>query len=399
MPVLKSDNIYTEEGKRSAYLKIENGRIVDILSTYNGEYVDYSDKIIIPGIIDVHNHGYGGWSVTDKANVDIIKGYAKVLPSIGVTAILPTAAESAFEAVADCMDSDYEGAEILGIHSEGPFWARGGENTVGAVYPKPDVARTKELIAKAKGKMKVMAIAPELEGAEEVIKVLQNAGIKVAACHTAATYEQIKQVNERYPLDIVTHLGNGMQGMHHRNVGALGAFMLADNLYYELIADLNHICKEMIRIFFKLQPYDRFCLISDSSFLAGLPQGMYLRYGREMYIDEKGLVLNSDGRICGSGKYVLYDMKQLVKEVGVDMHDVVKMASLIPARYLNIAADYGSIRLHKYADLVVIDRDFNCLYTYVKGKLVYDHECDTAEQLFNKEAMKFRLGSEKKFSK
>ena len=394
MLVLKSNNIYTEEGKLSGFIQIENDRIYDIVKEYNGEYVDYSDKIIIPGIIDVHNHGFGGYSMTDPATIDDVKGYAKALTSIGVTTVLPTAKEDAFEAVADCMDEKYTGARILGIHSEGPFWARGGEKTIGAVYPLPDIEETKRLIKRAKNRMKVMAIAPELPLADEVIKLLHRENIKVAACHTKGNYEQITRVNETCQYDIVTHLGNGMQGLHHRDVGALGAFLLADNVYYEIITDLNHICKEMLRIFFKLQPYDKFVLISDSNFMAGLPVGTYMRYGREMYSNEKGLILNSDGRICGSGKWVLHNMKQLVNEVGVDMYNVVRMSSLNPARYLNVDNDLGSIKIHKKADLAVIDDDFNCLYTYIDGQLVYDHNVDTKDKIFNAEAMKKKVSDE-----
>lgn len=387
----KSKHIYTEGGVVDGYLTIEDGRIAGVGSRWAGPYEDLGDLWVCPGIIDVHNHGFGGWSMTDPCKDKDIRGYVKALTSVGVTGILPTAKEEAFEAVVRVMDQEYEGARIYGIHSEGPFWARGGENTVGETWPRPSVEETKRLVEKAGGRMTVMAIAPELPGAYDVIRYLHSQNIKVACCHTAALSEEIFAAAREVGLDIATHLGNGMRGIHHRNVGALGALLLMDDMWYEVITDLNHICADMLKIMFRLKPYDRFCLISDSNFIAGLLSGTYMRYGREMRADEKGLILNSDGRICGSGRWVLSNMGQLVNHVGVPMEEAVKMASLNPARYLGIDGETGSISEGKRADLMVIDSDFVCRRTYVDGRQVYDRETDTPERIFNPDAMARRV--------
>lgn len=390
--IIKSNHIFTESRERSGYLVIEDGKIKDILETYEGTVdYDYSDKRVIPGIIDIHNHGFGGWSMTDDASEDIVRGYVKALTTIGVTTCLPTAKEGAFEAIADVMNGEYTGARIEGIHSEGPFWARGGENTIGMTWPLPDVEETKRLVTKAKGVMKMMAIAPELPGAYDVIDYLHSENIKVACCHTKAKAEDIRKANDQVGLDIATHLGNGMQGIHHRNVGALGGLLLEDNLMYEVITDLNHICADMLKLMFRIQPYEKFCLISDSNFIAGLPVGTYIRYGREMYADEKGLILNSDGRICGSGKWVLSNMEKLENVVGVAFDEIVKMASLNPARFLHIEDKTGSIKKGKDADVVVIDDNYNCLLTLVKGQVCYDASKDNQHDYFNHEALKLKV--------
>ena len=390
--IIKSNHIFTESRERSGYLVIEDGKIKDILETYEGTVdYDYSDKRVIPGIIDIHNHGFGGWSMTDDASEDIVRGYVKALTTIGVTTCLPTAKEGAFEAIADVMNGEYTGARIEGIHSEGPFWARGGENTIGMTWPLPDVEETKRLVTKAKGAMKMMAIAPELPGAYDVIDYLHSENIKVACCHTKAKAEDIRKANDQVGLDIATHLGNGMQGIHHRNVGALGGLLLEDNLMYEVITDLNHICADMLKLMFRIQPYEKFCLISDSNFIAGLPVGTYIRYGREMYADEKGLILNSDGRICGSGKWVLSNMEKLENVVGVAFDEIVKMASLNPARFLHIEDKTGSIKKGKDADVVVIDDNYNCLLTLVKGQVCYDASKDNQHNYFNHEALKLKV--------
>ena len=142
---------------------------------------------------------------------------------------------------------------------------------------------------------------------------------------------------------------------------------------------------------FRLQPYEKFCLISDSNYIAGLPAGTYMRYGRKMFADEKGLILNSDGRICGSGKWVLYNIGQLVNHVGVPLEAALRMASINPARFLGIQEKTGSIRSGKRADLMFVDEQFVCHRTYVGGKIVFDRPTDTGERIFNPEAMKRRV--------
>lgn len=388
---LKSNHILTEQGFQAGYLTVEDGKIVSVSSLCQGGYEDLGDLSVYPGIIDIHNHGFGGWSMTDPCEEKDIRGYAKALTTVGITGVLPTAKEAAFEAIASVMDQEYEGARVLGIHSEGPFWARGGENTVGESWPAPSVKETERLVKLAKGKMAVMALAPEVPGAYEVIRYLHEHKIRVACCHTKAKAQDIYDAHQKAGLDIATHLGNGMQGIHHRDVGALGALLLLDDIRYEVITDLNHICPDMLRIMFRLQPYDKFCLISDSNFIAGLPAGVYMRYGREMYANEKGLILNSDGRICGSGKWVLHNIGQLVKYVGVPEEEAVKMASINPAAYLGIDHITGSIRPGKKADLAVVDASFTCRRTYVGGELVFDREKTPQEALFNPEAMKRRV--------
>lgn len=388
---LKSDHIFTEEGFLAGYITFENGRITGISKEHDGPYEDVKDLYILPGIIDIHNHGFGGWSMTDPCEEEDILGFAKAAASIGLTGVLPTAKEEAFEAIARVMDTEYEGARIYGIHSEGPFWARGGENTKGESWPAPSVEETERLVKKAGGKMVMMAIAPELPGAYDVIRYLHAQNIKVACCHTAAYSEQIFDAYEKAGFEIATHLGNGMRGIHHRNVGTLGSLLLLDDIWYEVITDLNHICADMLKLMFRIQPYEKFILISDSNFAAGLPCGTYLRYGQERTMDEKGLILNADGRICGSGRWVLSNMEKLVNVVGVPLEDTIRMASIRPARFLGIDKETGSLKPGKRADMILIDSGFCCHKTYVNGKLVYDREVDTPERIFNPEAMKRKI--------
>ncbi|TXT16290.1 MAG: N-acetylglucosamine-6-phosphate deacetylase [Erysipelotrichaceae bacterium] len=389
---LKSSQIMTPRGFIDGYLIIEDGKIARLSSLCNEPFEsvkDLGNHKILPGIIDIHNHGYGGWSMTDPATINDVKGYLKALTSIGVTGILPTAREEAFEAIADTMDLENDGARIFGIHSEGPFWARGGENSVDEHYPLPSIEETHRYLTKAKGKIVLMAIAPELPKAYDVISYLHDQHVLVSLCHTAAYAKDIYQALDEVGIDLVTHTGNGMRGIHHRDVGVLGAALLSEGLTYEIITDLNHICTDMLKIMFKLQPYEKFVLISDSNYMAGLPTGRYMRYGRAMNSHETGLIKDDHGRIMGSGKFVLFNMKQLVEKVGVNLVEVSKMASLNPAHFLKIDSFTGTLEVGKDADFMVINDEFECQLTYVKGKLVFDTE--TTKDFLNLEALSRRI--------
>lgn len=390
-----SSRILLPDGFVSGGLEVEDGIIKNIhvgkecKFCEEAEVTDYGDNRVIPGIIDIHNHGFGGWSMTDPATKDDVKGFVKAVASIGVTGVLPTANESAFEAVADCMDDTYVGAKIWGIHSEGPFWARGGENTVGETWPLPSVPETERLVEKAKNKMVLMALAPEQPGAYDVIRYLHKKGIKVSCAHTKAHSEEIQDAYSQVGFESVTHLCNGMRGIHHRDAGTLGAVLLLDGLKYELITDLNHVCADMIKLLFKIQPYTKFMLISDSNYIAGLPTGKYIRYNKLVIADEKGLIKDLHGRICGSGKYVLYNMGQLVNKVGVPFEEVSKMASKNPAVYLGIDNETGTLETGKRADITVVDDAYQCLATYVGGDLVFEQQ--EKESVLNKKALANRI--------
>ncbi len=392
MLTLKSTHIMTPTGFIDGYLTMDKGKILGLSPSCNEpleSIKDLGNLKILPGIIDIHNHGYGGWSMTDPATIKDIKGFVKALTSIGVTGVLPTAREEAFEAIAECMGQQNDGARIFGIHSEGPFWARGGENAVAELYPLPSIEETQRYLTKAKNKIVLMAIAPELPKAYDVIRYLHDHKVLVSLCHTAGYAKDIYQVLDEVGIDLVTHTGNGMRGIHHRDVGVLGAVLLSEGLTYEIITDLNHVCSDMLKMMFKLQPYEKFILISDSNYMAGLPFGRYMRYGRVMNSYPNGLIKEDHGRIMGSGKYVLYNMQQLVEKVGVSLIETSKMASLNPARFLKIDQETGSIEIGKDADLMIIDDEYQCHLTYVKGKLVFDLK--TSKDYLNLEALNRRI--------
>ena len=377
--LLKSTRIYTEDGLVKGAIEIADGRVLRIikddssLESLDDKIIDYGDNRVIPGIIDLHNHGFGGCSCFTRNKVEI-KAIAKALVTVGVTGFQPTTGndEQGLECIGSVMDEEYRGARILGIHMEGPFMS---SQMPGAFKKeeiiKPSVEKMSSYWQASKGKITYMTLAPEVPGAFAVMKYLQAKGIIIGAGHTNANSQEMKEAIQR-GVQISIHTGNAMRGMHQRDVGTLGAVLLDDNIYCELIADFFHICPDMIRIMFRIKDKGRFVLVSDSSQLSGVKPGKYEMLGQEVFVEESGLVHLADGKICGSSKYVLFGIQNLVENLGLRLEEVLRMSSLNPAALLKIDNQKGSIKPGKDADIVVIDDKYKVIATYVEGQKAYE---------------------------
>ncbi len=368
-------------------LIVEDGKFGDIVKNDpadNKTVIDYSSYTIIPGIIDIHNHGIMGYSAT-CSRMDELHGYTKGLAGTGVTGVLATTQElDSMSMVADFIHNEKNnGAEILGIQAEGPYRA---EKYMGAskgfVWEKPSLEYTKRMWDAAKGELKYMSISTELDNLDESIEFLKEKNVVLACGHTGCRYEEMRQGIAK-GIKSASHFGNSMRPIHQRDAGTWGALLLDPNVYLELNADHVHVCKETIDIFFRIKNLDRFILISDSSELAGLPKGRYFARGRERNIGADGSVYLDDGTISGGGKSVLCGIKNLVDIHGLPLETVLNLSSKNPAELFNIYDHKGSIKSGKDADFVIIDGDFNVIATYVGGVKVYDSS--NAQPLYNKD--------------
>ncbi|MBO7677959.1 MAG: amidohydrolase family protein, partial [Erysipelotrichaceae bacterium] len=355
--------------------------------------LDYEDYVIIPGIFDTHNHGYLGW---DPGNVEegaaAVRGYAKAVGSVAVTSVFPTVdnEEKAFLNVVKVIEEDPIGARILGIHSEGPYLNRVGEKGVDTGHPDIDLDHIQEMIDDAKGYLRLVALAPELPGSKEAIRLLNKNGVRAAFAHSNDTYEEAMEAFKD-GISVITHTANVMSGIHHRNMGGLGAALLNDKVYNELICDGLHVRNEMIDIIFRIKndAFNKILMISDNSHLGGLKPGRYEGVFGPCNITDEGFCLTDTGRLAGSAKPVLYGMKNLVMNMHMPLEKVCVMASLNPCKVYGFADKKGSLRIGKDADFAVIDKDFNCLYTYREGKKIYDHTVDT--DIYDHEVDKQRI--------
>ncbi len=386
--MLRGNKIHTTNGVIRGAILIEENRIKEIITeneqieNFTGDIIDVENNSIIPGLIDIHIHGAGGWGVTG-GTVEEIRGLAKYLASKGVTSFQPTIGGNTLKIIKESVNNirtviedGYEGARILGIHMEGPFLNPEKKGAFKEEYLlKPSVELMKEFLQIGNGHIIHVSLAPELEGAEEVIKYLFRNSILVSGAHTNANIIQTKNGID-WGIRLSNHTGNAQRSIHHREPGALGGYLLDDRVDCELICDLYHIHPEMVRLIIKIKSIDKICLISDSIEAAGINPGEYNYLGRKALVDENGWSKLPDGTISGSTKDIMYGFKNLVKTLGFTMEEAIKMACTNPARLSNVLEIKGSIEVNKDADLVVIDDEYNVLYTFVEGKLEYEKYCN-----------------------
>jgi N-acetylglucosamine-6-phosphate deacetylase len=280
-----------EEVKRGC-LTVKDGIIEQICEgpeaiDFSGmsEMYDLDGSLLIPGFIDIHNHGAGGYSVMDACeDISVYEKLCAVYPSFGVTSFLGATLtdeipriKGALLNAADYIDHDNAtGAELLGIYLEGPYINPskcGGQNP--EYVRSIDLKEIADLIDISGNNIKVFTLAPELEGAMEAIEYLKRHGITVSAGHSEAGYDTMREAANK-GLSHITHLFNGMPPMHHREPGIVGAGLMMDELSIELICDGLHIHRDLISHIFKSKPQDKTVLVSDSVKPAGCPDGEYM---------------------------------------------------------------------------------------------------------------------------
>lgn len=335
------------------------------------------NAIVLPGFIDEHIHGAFGADAMD-ASADALGRIATAVAAEGTVRFLATTMTQSKSAIIAAVKSVAEynkaqnpsGAAVEGVHLEGPFISPAH---VGAQPPewvrKPDTELFDEINAASGNLVKMVTLAPEQSGAEELITHLKKLGITVSLGHTAASFEQIMRAKE-CGATCITHLFNAQSGVHHRAIGTVGAALVCDGLYTEIIADCIHVSVPAIKLALKCKPCDRIILITDAMRAKGLPDGESELGGQKVFVKE-GQARLSDGVLAGSVLKMNEAIRNMVKRADVPFTAAVDFATINPAKNLGIAGDTGSIEAGKCADLTVIDRDFNVLYTVRGGNVIY----------------------------
>ncbi|MCI9403002.1 MAG: amidohydrolase family protein [Oscillospiraceae bacterium] len=381
---VQSTRIYMEDGCKAGVLTIENGKITAFTPGTDPEAVDYGDKRIIPGIFDTHNHATCGFNPgedfgTLEERKALVKGYLKALASQGTVNVFPTVTPvDAIAAVAAVHDEGpQDGANILGIHSEGPWLSRVGEKGIRTGWPEVSVETAKAMVEAGHGLLRLVALAPEIPGIEPVMEYFLSQGVDLAAAHSDNNYVQATAAYDK-GVSVATHTGNVMTGLHHRDVGGLGAALLHEGVECEVICDGLHICNEMLKLYFRMKSTDRFMMISDLTVCSGGPVGRYKSDSPEgdMNLTPEGFLMSDAGRLRGSSQPVLYDIGNLVEKVGVPMETVLKMACLNPCKKYGFADRKGTLAVGKDADFAVITDDYKAQATYSEGRKVYDRDVD-----------------------
>jgi len=349
-------------------LAVENG-IIAGFENDNNDVFDAKGLFVLPGMIDTHIHGFYGEEFA-KADGGFDEAQ-QILASQGVTGFAATIRCMPFDDMlaaarnaAAHLGAPAKGAKVLGIHSEGPFVSA---ERAGAMYPPAvscDIDTVSRLIDAGNGALKLMTIAPERENAAEVIAYAESRGLHCSMGHTDATYD-IAEAAVEAGARRATHVFNAMRPLYHRETGILGASLTDDRVCCEMIADFVHLDPAAVKLVYRAKGAERITLISDAGMMSGLPNGEYVVGGHTRIVKD-GLCLNTEGRIAGSC-YSMLKGAQNLRSLGVPLEEIAVMASLNPAKALDVSDRVGSIAVGKCADLIVVDDDFRIHAVFVNG--------------------------------
>lgn len=340
------------------------------------EIIEAGDGWICPGFVDMHMHGIEGHDTMD-GTPESLQSISRALTRFGVTAFLATTMtapyaqlETVLQNIARNSRAGLPGAEVAGIHLEGPWINpryKGAQKEENIALPKlEEVRRLYEL---ADGLIKVVTIAPEQPEALEAIAWLKERGVVVSAGHTGATFAQAADAVDA-GVRHFTHCFNAMTGLHHREPGVVGAAMYYEQLSTELIADGIHVHPAVMKILYRVKSAGKLALVSDSMRAAALGDGSYDLGGQEVHVHGAEAKL-ADGTLAGSILTLNRAVGNMVTLSGVPVPEAVEMASLTPATILGIADRKGRLAAGFDADIVVLGKDFTVQSTFVAGKEVY----------------------------
>ncbi len=385
--IFENGHIVLPDGvKKDARLITEGERILEPAfrsELPEGEVIDLRGGWLLPGFIDFHLHGGGGADFMD-GSVEAFQKACMTHCAHGTTALCPTTVacsnEELFSLFDVCRQAKDTGADILGLHMEGPYIS---QEFKGAQTPQfvrsPDAREVDEILERADGLIVRWSSAPELPGMKEMTKKLRKQGILCAVAHSAAICEEVQEAFG-WGFTHITHMYSSCTTVRKRNqrvhAGVIEAAYLLDDMTVELIGDGRHVPKELMQVVVKLKGPDKVALITDSMRAAGSDvTESFLGNpadGNRVIIEDGVAKLPDRSFYAGSIATTDHVFRNAVVEYGFPPEIVSQMMSLTPARILGRDQEMGSLAAGKRADLVVMDRDFRVQKVYVRGKKVFD---------------------------
>ncbi|MES2996179.1 MAG: N-acetylglucosamine-6-phosphate deacetylase [Verrucomicrobiota bacterium] len=356
-------------------LVIENGRIREVVSGREvpeaDETIDAGGRYVMPGFFDIHCHGADRKDVCDNS-VESLRHIAKTKLKEGVTTWLPTTLtqpqEKLEEIAGKCAEymANQEFCRTPGLHVEGPFINvknAGAQNPQFVRPPNFDELRRIHEIASAL----IVSIAPDVEGANEVIAKAAELGIRSSAAHTSATAAQVRD-SIAAGLTHLTHFCNQMTPVHHREIGCVGMGLTDERLMLEVICDKIHLAPEMLKLGFQLVGIDRLMMITDSMAASWMTAGEVSLGGLPVIVKDGKAVLKEGGALAGSALKFNDGVKNIVEITGLPLHQIVKATSWNQAQSLGLDG-FGKIEPGFHADLAILDKDFSVWKTLVGGEV------------------------------
>lgn len=366
------------ETLEGAVLHIEGGRIgavapQEALPIPPGALVvDFPDLCAVPGFLDLQvNGGFGCDFTEDPACIPAV---ARRLPAFGVTAFLPTIVSSPPEVVRKAVEvvqalpPEPAGARVLGLHLEGPFL---NPQQAGAHNPAHFRAPSLEALANLGPlqPVRLFTLAPELPGADEVIRDLRRQGIVVAAGHTMATYDEALHALD-LGVALGTHLFSAMRPLHHREPGIVGALLTDPRATVSLIPDGVHMHPAVVRLVWQAKGPEKVCAVTDAMAALGMPPGRYRLGDMDVLVDERSARVPS-GLLAGSILTLDQGVRNLRAFTGCALAEALRTVTLNPARLLGLEGRLGRIAPGVLADLVLLDPDLQVAATLVEGQVAY----------------------------
>lgn len=346
--------------------------------------IDNQDRLVVPGFIDVHIHGAAGHDLME-ATGEAVSAVAAYLARHGTTSFVATTVTASLDrtlrAVRDLGEiirtsegahgaiDKLAGAQPLGIHLEGPFLnvKKRGAHPASQIR-KPSTEMLERILDAANGAACMLTLAPELDGALEVLEFARRRGLRVGIGHSNATFEEAERAVVAGATYAV-HVYNSMRNFHHRDAGILGAVLTDDRVTAELICDGMHVEPPAIRLLVKSKGLERVVLASDSLSGAGMPDGNY-RLGNFTVHMAGGVSRTAEGNLAGSALTLDAALRNLASFTGISYKQCLPCATLNPARIVGMEKQKGVISPGADADLAVLDQNHFVTQTYVRGRPV-----------------------------
>lgn len=377
--IIKNCKIIFGDRIEEGSVLIKNGKIAEINPNENDdnddEILDGEGLYLSPGFIDIHIHGAGGYDTMD-GTIEAINTISKIIMNHGTTSFLPTTMTVSVEDINKSMrvikklkDEGSEGANVLGAHLEGPFIS---PNAIGAQNSeyllKPSIENYEKIVEGCEDAVISITLAPEVEGANKLIKYLSAKGVVCSAGHTKASYKEMMQ-SIRQGISHATHLYNAMTGFNHREPGVVGAVFDSD-ITTETIADGIHISYPALRLAYKVKTTNKVMLMSDAMMACCMKDGKYALGGQDVYVKE-GAARLENGALAGSVLTIDKAVENVYKNCNLPLYEVVKMASYNPAKHCGVEDRKGVITKGYDADLILFDENINIKKVFINGKEKY----------------------------
>ncbi len=370
--VIKNAKVYTENFCfEDRDIHVENGKFVENASQ---DVICYADDLYaIPGLIDIHLHGARGVDFSD-GSVEANEKIAEYEAMQGITTIMPTTMSQnnqemikTFQALGACKNTT-KAADMAGIYMEGPFMSKEKKGVHKEENLRlPDLSLVEKMQKYAKGKIKIVTVAPELEGALDFIEKGKEK-YRISIAHTSANYEVSTKAFAAGATQL-THFFNGMVPFNHREPGIIGAALENKECMAELICDEFHIHPLVINMTFRIFGPERVILVSDSMRATGMEDGTYT-LGEHKVIVTDSVARMEDGTLAGSTRNLMDCLKIAVQEIHIPLETAIRAATINPAVAVGIDKEYGSIAPGKHANITFVDKDLNVVMVMKDGVII-----------------------------